>query len=200
MEFREKLQELRKQEKWTQEQLAERIHISRAAVSKWESGRGFPNIEALKNLARVFGVSVDQLLSGEELIRVAEEDTKTLGSRMLTLTFGFLDALSFSYFFLPFLGQREGDFVRAVNWFQWTEELWTKNAYAIVFVALGAWGVVELLLQFWEGRKRFPVHRGVSFAFHCVAVVLFSAAREPYLGTAFFLLLVVKVALLLRRG
>ena len=48
MEFNEKLQLLRKQNNMTQEQLAEKLYVSRTAVSKWESGKGYPNIESLK--------------------------------------------------------------------------------------------------------------------------------------------------------
>ena len=51
MEFNEKLQQLRKQKGLTQEQLAEALFVSRTAVSKWESGRGYPNIESLKAIA-----------------------------------------------------------------------------------------------------------------------------------------------------
>ena len=49
MEFGEKIQKLRNQNKWTQEQLAEKLYVSRTAVSKWESGKGYPNIETLIN-------------------------------------------------------------------------------------------------------------------------------------------------------
>lgn len=42
MEFHEKLQELRRQKGLTQEELASQLFVSRAAVSKWESGRGYP--------------------------------------------------------------------------------------------------------------------------------------------------------------
>lgn len=50
MEFHEKLQELRKQKNLTQEELSEILFVSRTAISKWESGRGYPSIDSLKLL------------------------------------------------------------------------------------------------------------------------------------------------------
>lgn len=76
MEFHEKLQELRKRKGLTQEELAEALYVSRTAISKWESGRGFPNIESLKAVSKFFSVSVDELLSGEELLAIAVDDRK----------------------------------------------------------------------------------------------------------------------------
>ena len=71
MEFNEKLQHLRKENNMTQEQLAERLYVSRAAVSKWESGKGYPNIESLKAISKLFSVSIDDLLSGDELLTLS---------------------------------------------------------------------------------------------------------------------------------
>ena len=68
MEFHEKLQQLRKQNHMTQEDLAQRLYVSRTAVSKWESGRGYPNLESLKAISKLFSVTIDELLSNEELI------------------------------------------------------------------------------------------------------------------------------------
>ncbi len=51
MEFHEKLQELRKQRGMTQEELATALYVSRTAVSKWESGRGYPSIDSLKAIS-----------------------------------------------------------------------------------------------------------------------------------------------------
>ena len=64
MELSEKLQALRRQKGLTQEQLAQALYVSRTAISKWESGRGTPNIDSLKQIAAFFSVSVDTLLSG----------------------------------------------------------------------------------------------------------------------------------------
>ena len=62
MEFHEKLQELRKNRGLTQEDLAEVLYVSRTAVSKWESGRGYPSIDSLKEISNYFSVSIDELL------------------------------------------------------------------------------------------------------------------------------------------
>ncbi|NLI54816.1 MAG: helix-turn-helix domain-containing protein [Clostridiales bacterium] len=56
---------LREQKGYTQKQLAERLLVSDKAVSKWESGRGLPDISLIEPLARTLGVSVAELLSGE---------------------------------------------------------------------------------------------------------------------------------------
>ena len=74
MEFCEKLQELRKKRGLTQEELAEQLYVSRTAISKWESGRGYPSIDSLKAIAKYFSVSVDDLLSGDTVLAIAEED------------------------------------------------------------------------------------------------------------------------------
>ena len=76
MEFNEKLQELRKNKGLTQEELAEALYVSRTAISKWESGRGYPSIDSLKEIAKYFSVTIDELLSSDEVLSIAEEDNK----------------------------------------------------------------------------------------------------------------------------
>jgi DNA-binding XRE family transcriptional regulator len=52
MELNEKLQELKKQKQLTQEELAESLYVSRTAISKWESGRGYPSMKLSIKLFR----------------------------------------------------------------------------------------------------------------------------------------------------
>lgn len=66
MEFREKLQNLRKSQGMSQEKLAELLNVSRQAVSKWESGQGYPETEKLIKISEMFNVSLDYLLKTEE--------------------------------------------------------------------------------------------------------------------------------------
>ena len=73
MEFNEKLQELRKKNNLTQEELARSLFVSRTAISKWESGRGYPSIDSLKAIAQFFSLSIDELLSSDEVIKMAQD-------------------------------------------------------------------------------------------------------------------------------
>ena len=63
MSFAENLQAVRKERKITQEDLAELLNVSRQAVSKWEQGTGYPEVEKLIVLAKVLNVSLDYLVS-----------------------------------------------------------------------------------------------------------------------------------------
>ena len=65
MTFGEKLQALRKARGWSQEELASQIHVSRQALSKWESGGAVPDTENIIALSRLFGVTTDYLLLDE---------------------------------------------------------------------------------------------------------------------------------------
>ena len=78
MDFGEKFQELRKSRGLTQEELAEALFVSRTAVSKWESGRGYPSIDSLKEIAKYFSVTIDDLLSGEKLLSMQKRKTSAI--------------------------------------------------------------------------------------------------------------------------
>ena len=62
MNFSEKLKELRKKEGISQEQLAERIGVTRQAITKWETGKGLPDVENMAIIAEIFKTSIDELL------------------------------------------------------------------------------------------------------------------------------------------
>ncbi len=66
MEFNNKLYELRKQKGFSQEELAGRLNVSRQTVSKWEIGESTPDMEKLVAISDLFGVSLDELVKGEE--------------------------------------------------------------------------------------------------------------------------------------
>jgi len=61
MEFHDKLRKLRKEQGMSQEELAQQLNVSRQAVSKWESGQGFPETDKLLVIGNIFAVSMDYL-------------------------------------------------------------------------------------------------------------------------------------------
>ena len=73
MSISEKIRTLRKQAKISQEELAEKIGVSRQAITKWETDGGLPDIENLMALSNLFSVSMDDLLSDEKLIYTSSE-------------------------------------------------------------------------------------------------------------------------------
>ena len=120
MEFNEKLQELRKEKGLTQEELAQRLYVSRAAVSKWESGRGYPGIDSLKAMASFFGVTIDEMLTGKEALGVAEEERRRTETHLRDLVFVLLDLSAVLLLFLPLFRQQTEGFVQAVSLVQLT--------------------------------------------------------------------------------
>ena len=101
MEFSEKLQMLRKQKGLTQEALANSIYVSRTAISKWESGRGYPSIDSLKALSKFFSIPLDDLLSSEAVLRISKAGSQARRAHLFPLIFGLLDCASALFFFLP---------------------------------------------------------------------------------------------------
>ena len=67
MHFPEKLLTLRKANNLTQEQLAEKLEVSRQSVSKWESGQASPELEKIVTLSAIFNVTTDYLLKSSEI-------------------------------------------------------------------------------------------------------------------------------------
>ena len=121
MEFHEKLQELRKNKGMTQEELAKELFVSRTAISKWESGKGYPSIDSLKEISKFFSVTIDELLSSEELISAAKEENCTNIGKMTDLLIGLTDIMSLMLILLPLYPNKSGETVTAVALYQYTQ-------------------------------------------------------------------------------
>ncbi len=75
---------LRKEKGITQKELAEILHVTDKAVSRWETGKSYPDIEVMQQIAEYFNVSVNDLLQGE---RISEEKIKTVSDRNVISVF-----------------------------------------------------------------------------------------------------------------
>ena len=198
MEFHEKLLELRKQKGLTQEELAERLYVSRTAVSKWESGRGFPNIDSLKAVSEFFGVTVDDLLSDEELLAVNEKKRlqRELGWR--GMAFGVLDMCTVMLPFLPIFADRNGDAVRSVSLpFMSNLQPYVKVVLLAAVLAVAFYGALTLAMR--NCRAGFWIKYKSKFSIGLSAVVglLFILSLQPYPAVLMFVLMGIKLMLLL---
>lgn len=199
MEFNEKLQELRKQKNMTQEELAASLYVSRTAVSKWESGRGYPNIDSLKTISKFFGITVDELLSGEELLSVAHEDGKQKENRIHDLVFGLLDISAALLLFLPFFGQKTGDLIQSVSLLALTDvEPYLRIIYFIFVSAIILSGILTLAFQNFEKSFRTENKRKISLILNAVGSLLFIVSLQPYAATFLFVFLAIKALLLIK--
>ena len=199
MEFHEKLQELRKRRGLTQEELAQALYVSRTAISKWESSRGYPGIDSLKAIAAFFAVSIDDLLSGDALLTIAQEEGKRREKRMRTVVFGLLDCGMGLLLFLPLFGQRSADAVRPVSLLSLTAvQPYGKAAFlALVLLSVLA-GIGALALQ-GSGFSRWEAAREkLSLGLGAAAALLFVLTLQPYAAVFTLGLLTIKVLLLIK--
>lgn len=197
MTFGEKLKKLRTDSNMTQEELAQALYVSRTAISKWESGRGLPNIESLKALAARFAVSVDELLSGDELVALAEEDQREKETRTKALVFGLLDCGVLLLFFLPFFAQTPNGVLQEVPLLALAAvQPYVKALYFAWVVGSAVVGLVTMLLRHggWL-RHKFSV----SAAYSAIGVVLFIVGRQPYAAVFAFTFLMIKAIMLIKR-
>lgn len=74
MELKNKIQELRKCKRLSQENLAEKLNVSRQAVAKWENGETFPDINNLIQFSNLFNISLDRLLKDDECMNITENN------------------------------------------------------------------------------------------------------------------------------
>ena len=200
MEFNEKLQELRKQKGLTQEELAEALYVSRAAVSKWESGRGYPNIDSLKEISRFFSVTIDDLLSGSEILTIAEEDQKQKNSLLLDLVFGLLDLSVSMFLFLPLFGQREHDTVYEVSLLALSNIApYLMGAYIAIIAGMILWGILTLALQNYNGKFWVNYKRRISFLLGGLGTLLFIVSMQPYAAALLFIFLSIKILIFVKK-
>lgn len=185
----------------TQEQLAEKLYVSRTAVSKWESDKGYPNIESLKSLSKVFSVSIDELLSGNELLELAETENRTNLNKIHGLVYGVLDLICIIFLFMPLFGQQEEGYIRAVTLLSGPAlSISLTVLYWIAFLSIALFGIVEMTVQHFGNEKQLSICKTCSIVLHAVVVFLFAISRQPYVTAFLFLFLMIKVALLIKKS
>lgn len=193
MEFGKKLQDLRKNRGLTQEELAQALCVSRTAVSKWESGRGYPSIESLKDISGFFSVSIDDLLSGEKLISIAENENRSNIRRLCDLLFGILDLFSFMLVVLPLYPNEAYGYVFSVNLIAYTQTtVFNKVLYWVLFGLLFAGGIAKTLFTSIKTGKFNPMVTALSVSVNVFTVIFLALTRQVYAVIVAFLILLAK--------
>ncbi|WP_044481422.1 helix-turn-helix domain-containing protein [Paenibacillus antibioticophila] len=97
MIFAEKLKTERSKKGWSQEELAEKLFVSRQSVSKWENGQNYPSIEIIIKISDLFGVTIDELLkSDEELAKKVIKESRQLAYPRMKFAFDVLFLAGFA--------------------------------------------------------------------------------------------------------
>lgn len=199
MEFNEKLQELRKNKGLTQEELAEALFVSRTAISKWESGRGYPNLDSLKEISRYFSVTIDDLICPEEIITAAEDEKRACINKYTALICCTLDVLMALLLFLPVFGNGV-DAPASVTLNKITGlSSWIRGIFAAVIGVTVFNGICGVVISRFD-KPVWNHHRLVTgIALSITGAAVFMMTRQPYAGILCLAVLVVK-GLLIGKG
>ena len=192
MEFNEKLQELRKAEGLTQEELAEALYVSRAAISKWESGRGYPSIDSLKEISKFFSVTIDELICTEEIIIAAKDERKNTLRMYAEFICSLLDVFIAVLIFIPVFGNGP-ESGSSVSLFMLTGiSGWIKNLFLALVIITVLNGICGAIISGMDKPvwSRHRIVTGIVLMVICSAV--FILTRQPYAGIICFFILVVK--------
>lgn len=197
LEFHEKLQELRKIRNLTQEELAEELYVSRTAISKWESGRGYPSIDSLKTISGFFSILIDELLSADALVSIAEKENRSNIQRICDVLFGTVDLIGILLALLPLYSRQMDNSVIAVNLWEFKPANgWICIICWLLIVAFVLLGIAKMVLNHMcidNGKNAITIS---SLLISMTAVLYFSMIRETYCVVIVFLQLMIKGGLL----
>ena len=193
MEFGEKLQELRKNKAMTQEELAEALYVSRTAISKWESGRGYPSIDSLKEISRFFSVSIDDLLSAEKMVSIAEKENRDNIRYICDMLLGIVDLMAVIMIILPIYPNMIDGVYYAVSLPDYVRVgSLMRILYWTVFVLMMIIGTVKILMTRLRNEKGRRIVTVISVIVGISAVLLLAMGREAYGVSILFLMIVAK--------
>ena len=164
MELSEKIQKLRKEHNLTQEQLAEQLFVSRTAVSKWETGRGTPSMESLKQIANLFHITLDQLLSTEEVVVIAEKENKENINRFASYIDGIINLSALLGLLLPLYKVDKNGLFHSVPLYQLGG--WQGVVFWIAPVIMVICGIAQMVLTRSENANLNTATSVVGIAAH----------------------------------
>ena len=164
-----------------------------------QEGRGYPSIDSLKEISNYFSVTIDELLSTDKLLSIAEKENRANLRGMCDLLFGLLDVFAIVLIVLPLYPNVVDGFVYSVNLFAYIQTTsLNRSLYWIMIVFLVVIGFIKLILIKLDMQRYNKVATKVSMSISTLSVLLLAITRESYAVAVVFLLLVMKGILLLK--
>ena len=195
MELSKKIKQIRNDNKLTQEQFAEKMLVSRTAVSKWENGTCYPSIDSLKYMSKIFNVSLDTLLSSEEILEIAKTENQSNISKYNGLLFSLLDIVRIIFIFLPLYSFKTKDFIYSVSLFNSNDlGLTLKIIFMIIFIIFLFLGIIELIFNY-KGNK--SLINKISLFLDVISIFIILFTKQPYVIALMFVIFIIKIIMLI---
>ena len=191
MELSDKVKKIRTDNKLTQEQFAEKMLVSRTAVSKWENGTCYPSIDSLRYMSQIFNVSLDKLLSSEEILEIAKTENQSNISKYNSLLFCLLDIVRIIFVFLPLYSYKTNDFIYSVSLLNSNDLGSTlKIIFVLIFITFLILGITELIFNY-KGNN--GLINKISLFLDVILTFVLSFTKQPYVIALIFVVFVIKI-------
>ena len=194
MELSKKIKQIRNDNKLTQEQFAEKMLVSRTAVSKWENGTCYPSIDSLKYMSQIFNISLDKLLSSEEILEIAKTENQSNISKYNSLLFCLLDIVRIIFIFLPLYSYKTNDFIYSVSLLN-SNDLGTtlKIVFMLIFIMFLFLGIIELIFNYKGNNKLI---NKISIFLDVTSIFVLLCTKQPYVIALMFVIFIIKTIML----
>ncbi|MDO4478103.1 MAG: helix-turn-helix transcriptional regulator [Lachnospiraceae bacterium] len=199
MELNLKIKSLREAHEMTQEQVAEALYVSRRTVAKWEKGRSYPSIDSLKNLAKCFGVPLEELIDSEEIIALAKADIKESHQKYMALVCSLLDLAVLMMLFVPVFHDLLNGAITSAPLFRLHGVAMVRRVlFRVVVLATAANGVLGLAVSHADRAvwRRYPLAIGTTLSI--VGAILFIVSSQTNAALFYMVILIIKGALLVK--
>ena len=195
MELSKKIKQIRNGNKLTQEQFAEKMLVSRTAVSKWENGTCYPSIDSLKYMSKTFNISLDKLLSNEEILEIIKTENQSNISKYNSLLFCLLDIVRIIFIFLPFYSYKTNDFVYSVSLFN-SNDLGSilKIIFMLIYIIFLILGIIELIFNY-KGNN--GLINKISLFLDMISIFILLFTKQPYVIALMFVVFIIKIIMLI---
>lgn len=193
MELSEKIQALRKERGLTQEEFAKMIFVSRTAVSKWETGRGIPSMDSLQMIAKIFNLTLDSLISADEIILVAKNENKEIINRQVFLINGIFNIIAMITLFLPLYKFEINNQFYSVPLYYLSG--WLMVVYFLLTITTVAIGITQILINKIESKRLKSILTFVDSVISIITIFMLILGGQTYPAVTFFLFFIIKMIL-----